>query len=206
MKPITVLSVLLVGLALLLGALLLAESARAYPVAQVALDPAEQQPRGQALMSSPARSRPRITTPVVRAWRITTLAPGNYGGQYRSDDVDIEATTDTGGGYSVGWTEQGEWLSYTVNVAETARYDIQVRVASAVGRTISDTLPSIGVITWTAPLTKTLHIEFDGRDITGPLTFLTTGGWQSWTSVFARGVQLTAGEHRMRLAHGQRFV
>ncbi len=113
--------------------------------------------------------------------------------------MDIEATTDIGGGYSVGWTEQGEWLSYSVYVTETARYDIQVRVASAVGQAISDTLPAIGVITWTVPLTKTLHIEFDSLDVTGPLTFLTTGGWQSWTSVFARGVQLTAGEHRMRL-------
>src|SRR5258708_20942217 len=33
----------------------------------------------------------------------------NQGGQYRtSDGVDIEATTDTGAGYNVGWTATGE--------------------------------------------------------------------------------------------------
>src|SRR6516162_9399903 len=30
-------------------------------------------------------------------------APGNSGNVYRQDDVDIEPTTDTGGGYNVGW-------------------------------------------------------------------------------------------------------
>lgn len=34
---------------------------------------------------------------------------GNSGGAYRSTDVDIEPTTDTGAGYSVGWTRAGEW-------------------------------------------------------------------------------------------------
>ena len=28
--------------------------------------------------------------------------PGNTGGAYRTDDVDLEPTTDTGGGYNVG--------------------------------------------------------------------------------------------------------
>src|SRR6218665_3416641 len=36
---------------------------------------------------------------------------GNQGGAYRSDNVDIEATSDTGGGFNVGWIETGEWLA-----------------------------------------------------------------------------------------------
>src|SRR6516225_2269816 len=48
--------------------------------------------------------------------------PGNSGGQYRQDDVDIETTTDTGGGYNVGWIAAGEWLQYTVNVATSGTY------------------------------------------------------------------------------------
>jgi hypothetical protein len=48
---------------------------------------------------------------------------GNSGGAYRTDDVDIEATTDTGGGYDIGYTAPGEWLAYTVNaVAGTYTY------------------------------------------------------------------------------------
>src|SRR5262249_8606076 len=41
---------------------------------------------------------------------------GNKGGAFRATDVDIESTTDAGGGFDVGWTRPGEWLQYTVNV------------------------------------------------------------------------------------------
>lgn len=178
-----------VGLALLLGASLWAVSAEACPSTQIALDALVRQPYpGPGPHPIPGKIEAEDFDAGGEGVAYHDDTPGNYGGQYRSENVDIEATTDAGGGYSVGWTEQGEWLSYSVYVTETARYDTKVRVASAVGWTISDTLPGIGVITWTVPLTKTLHIEFDGTDVTGPLTFLTTGGWQSCTSVFARGV------------------
>src|SRR6202522_3202021 len=36
---------------------------------------------------------------------------------YRSDGVDLEATSDSGGGYDLGWTATGQWFNYTVNVA-----------------------------------------------------------------------------------------
>ncbi|MEM9680710.1 MAG: glycosyl hydrolase, partial [Bacteroidota bacterium] len=38
--------------------------------------------------------------------------PGNTGGAYRNDNVDIEVTGDTSGSYNVGWIEAGEWLAY----------------------------------------------------------------------------------------------
>src|SRR4051812_33251219 len=37
---------------------------------------------------------------------------GNALGEYRSTRVDIGTTGDVGGGYSVGWTDKGEWLGY----------------------------------------------------------------------------------------------
>jgi len=132
------------------------------------------------------------------AYHDTTL--GNEGGEYRGDDVDIEIATDMGGGYNVGWIEEGEWLTYTVDVAPTGLYDIQVRVASAMDRTISETLPAMGTISWTVPLTRVLHIEFDGTDVSGPMTFVATGGWQNWTSVFARRILLTEGQQVMRIS------
>ena len=131
------------------------------------------------------------------AYRDTT--PGNDGGEYRSDDVDIEITKDVNGGFSIGWIEEGEWLAYTVDVASSGLYDIQVRVASAMEGTISETLPVVGIISWTVPMTRVLHLEFDGEDLGGPLTFLATGSWQNWTSVFARRILLTEGQHVMRL-------
>jgi beta-glucosidase len=128
----------------------------------------------------------------------TTLS--NEGGEYRSDYVDIQSTRDVGGGFNVGWIEEGEWLAYTVDVAATAMYDIQVRVASAMDSTISKTLPVVGTISWTVPLTRVLHVEFDGTDVSGPMTFVATGGWHNWVSVFARRIPLTEGRHVMRIA------
>ena len=55
---------------------------------------------------------------------------GNGGGQYRTTDVDIESTTDTGGGYNVGRTRPGEWLKYSVTVASAGTYALDVRVAN----------------------------------------------------------------------------
>ena len=42
--------------------------------------------------------------------------PGNSGGTYRSDDVDISQMP--GGGYNIGYVADGEWLTYTVNIPE----------------------------------------------------------------------------------------
>jgi len=39
------------------------------------------------------------------------------GNSYRTDGIDLEATTDTGGGYDMGWTTGGQWFRYTVNMA-----------------------------------------------------------------------------------------
>ncbi|MCH8063269.1 MAG: carbohydrate-binding protein, partial [Chloroflexi bacterium] len=106
---------------------------------------------------------------------------GNNGGSYRSDDVDIEITTDAGDGFNVGWIEEGEWLAFDVDVADSGPYDITARVASA---------GSGG---------KSLHIEIDGIDVTGSMAFQPTGGWQNWTDVSAFAVGLEAGPHVLRI-------
>ncbi len=104
---------------------------------------------------------------------------GNSGGQYRSTDVDIEATTDTGGGYNVGWMVAGEWLNYTVNVASAGTYTLQARVASS----------GAG---------GTFHIEANGVNLTGTLTVPNTGAWQTWTTV-SSNVSLGAGTQILRV-------
>ncbi|MEM9664443.1 MAG: cellulase family glycosylhydrolase [Bacteroidota bacterium] len=113
----------------------------------------------------------------------TTGTPGggNNGGQYRNDGVDIERSVDPQGGpFNVGWTEQLEWLTYTVTIEETATYDVEVRVASAVGG---------------GRFRFLLNDEVIGPD----LQVRNTGGWQNWQSVFLRGVELPAGEHILKL-------
>ncbi len=100
--------------------------------------------------------------------------PGNAGGAYRSDDVDIEVTSDVGGGYNVGWIEAGEWLAYPVNVEAAGFHTLVFRTASQDG---SSFLLSKG-----------------GESLTGPMPVPETGGWQSWTSVTRSNVFLAAGE------------
>jgi len=105
----------------------------------------------------------------------------NNGGKYRTDGVDIETTSDVGGGYDVGWTANGEWLKYTVNVATAGVYTVSFRVAANA---------SVG----------SLHLEnATGTNLSGAVSIPVTGGWQNWTTVNAT-VTLPAGQQILKLA------
>jgi hypothetical protein len=109
-----------------------------------------------------------------------TTAP-NEGGQYRSGEgVDVEKTTDAGGGYNVGWTHAGEWLTYTVNPILGGLYTFNTRVAN-LGSGAS------------------FHWEVDGRNVTGSIAVPDTGGFQNWTTVSSPQVQLNPGVVALRL-------
>jgi hypothetical protein len=105
---------------------------------------------------------------------------GNAGGVYRSDSVDLQTASDSGGGYKIKSAVAGEWLKYTVNVAAAGSYTITLRVSSAGagGR---------------------FHIESDGVDKTGALTVPNTGGWDTWQTITRTGVSLSAGPQVLRL-------
>lgn len=105
---------------------------------------------------------------------------GNNGGAFRQTDVDLEATTDTGGGFNVGWTAAPEWLLYTVDVPTAGVYTLELRVASAVAG-------------------GTIRVEVGGQDVTGPIAFPNTGGWQTWQTLTKTGVNLAAGVQPLRL-------
>ncbi|GAL85233.1 hypothetical protein MYP_2462 [Sporocytophaga myxococcoides] len=105
---------------------------------------------------------------------------GNRGEAFRKDDVDIEVSTDVGGGYNIGWTVKGEWLEYTVDVSEAGKYDFKVRVAAiATG--------------------KTMHIEMNGVNVTGGIKVPNTGDFQVWQTVIIPAVSLMAGNQIMRI-------
>ena len=100
---------------------------------------------------------------------------------YRSDGVDLEACTDTGCGYDVGWTSSGQWFRYTVNVASAGTYAVSLRLASPNG--VSDGL----------------HIaDTSGANLSGNINVPATGGWQAWTTVTAN-VTLPAGTQTLVL-------
>jgi glucose/arabinose dehydrogenase len=108
------------------------------------------------------------------------LTAGNSGGAYRTDRVDIEGTTDVGGGFNVGWIDQGEWLAYDVSVPTTGTYNIVARVAAD------------------GNAAKSLGVSVGGQSV-ATLNFNGTGGWQNWTNVTLAGVTLTAGSQELRL-------
>ncbi|GAL84876.1 endoglucanase-like protein [Sporocytophaga myxococcoides] len=115
-------------------------------------------------------------------------ANGNEGkATFRNDEVDIETTQDSDGAYNVGYILQGEWLEYTVNVAASGKYDLDVRIA-AEGEN------------------KSFHIEMDGVNVTGPINIPNTGGWQTWQTVTLNDINLTGGEHIMRIAFDSDYM
>ena len=85
------------------------------------------------------------------AYNVTSV--NGTANSYRSDGVDLEATTDTGPGaaYDLGWTTAGQWFNYTVNVATAGTYTVSLRLASPNG------------------VTDALHIANSaGTNLTGP--------------------------------------
>jgi beta-glucanase (GH16 family) len=107
-------------------------------------------------------------------YHVTSVNGTNNG--YRSDGVDLEVTTDTGGGDNLGWTATGQWFRYTVNVATAGTYTVTFRLAAI--NAVSDAL----------------HISnSSGTNLTGSVNAPATGAWQSWTSVTAT-VTLPAGQ------------
>jgi hypothetical protein len=106
---------------------------------------------------------------------------GNQGlATLRNDEVDIETTGDVDGVYNLGYTLTGEWLEYTVDVSKTGKYDLDLRLAK----------DGDGGL---------MHIEMDGVNVTGAINVPNTGGWQTWQTKKLTGINLSAGEHIMRI-------
>lgn len=99
----------------------------------------------------------------------------NNGNQYRTEEnVDVE--TCSTGGYNVGWTNGGEWMEYTVQVAESGNYTTKFVVASPDGN-------------------AKVHLALENKDITGSVNIPSTGGWQTYANVVKTGISLTEGTH-----------
>jgi len=105
---------------------------------------------------------------------------GNTGNVFRSDDVDLEANTDGGAGYNIGYTQTGEYTNYDVSVTSSGAYDIQLRVASATNG-------------------RTVHLEMDGVNITGSIAVPNTGGWTAYQTVTVSNINLNFGAQRLKV-------
>src|ERR1700728_697425 len=99
------------------------------------------------------------------AYNVTSVNGTDNGD--RSDGVDLETTTDTGGpANDLGWTAAGQWFKYTVNVATAGTYTVGLRIAA----------PSA--------VADGLHIDNSaGTNLSGSVSIPATGGYQTWTTI-----------------------
>ncbi|WP_240617206.1 glycoside hydrolase family 16 protein [Nocardioides speluncae] len=92
--------------------------------------------------------------------------------------VEVESTTDTGGGSNLGWIRNGDWVRYDrVDFGAEGATQFVARVASGAGGGVS------GLV----------EVRLDSR--TGPpvgsFAVANTGGWQSWRTVPANISRVT---------------
>ena len=106
--------------------------------------------------------------------------PNTAGAHRPEEGVDIEPTTDTGGGFDVTAPAGGEWMKYTIDVRASGRYTLLLRLASDFS-------------------SGAMRVEIDGIDLTGRIAIPETGGEQDWTTIARTGLELTAGRHVMRV-------
>jgi endoglucanase len=102
----------------------------------------------------------------------------NQGWSYRSDGVDIEQCSDDGtltNGYNVGWTEDGEWMLYSMSANSASACQLNIRYACG---------GSGGVV----------HLQIDGVPVTESISLNSTGGWQEWSTLSIDNVVIPEGE------------
>jgi GH35 family endo-1,4-beta-xylanase len=113
-----------------------------------------------------------------------TKDDGNVG--YRKDNEGVDIVTGNGG-YAIGYTSSGEWLEYTVNVAEAGIYAFEATVSSGV--TNSGISLALSTENGLVELTKSLTIPSAGSN-----------NWDTYSTIYGRlAVPLEAGKQIIRL-------
>ncbi len=104
----------------------------------------------------------------------------NDGWVFRNDGVDVEGSDDDINiPYTVGWTEAGEWLGYTIQNVTPGTYDVSFSIAA----------PSSGGI---------FYAQMDGQNL-GVIDVPATGGWYNWDDIPAQTVTLSEGDKFLKI-------
>jgi hypothetical protein len=127
----------------------------------------------------------------VRVYQLSTSSgcTGNYAaipGTIQAENycqmsgVQLESTTDTGGGQDVGYIDTNDWMGYNINVPSSGTYTVSYRVASANGG-------------------GSIRFERLGGGATyGTIAVPSTGGWQNWQTI-TQNVTLSAGQQSVAI-------
>ncbi|PTT78757.1 endoglucanase, partial [Pelomonas sp. HMWF004] len=120
------------------------------------------------------------TTPPAGCSRVSVPAQLQAEAFCNMSGVQVETTTDTDGGSNVGYIDNGDWMTYDVNVPAAGSYTLRYRVASAAGG-------------------GTIQMErAGGGTVYGTVNVPSTGGWQNWTTV-SHTVNLPAGQQTLAI-------
>ncbi len=107
--------------------------------------------------------------------------PWNSGWEYRNDGVDIQSSEDsTGSLFNVGWTDDGEWLNYSIDVLTTGLYQLSFRTASISGN-------------------GEIQLWANGQSLSEIVSVPNTEGWQNWNWTDGGEVYLTEGEITLQI-------
>lgn len=107
----------------------------------------------------------------------------NEGGRYREDGVDIVHLGDSiaPSGYAIGYTARGEWMEYTLNVAETSAYKFRARVSSGLEH-------------------SGFRLFIDGTAISDTIEIPQGEDWDTYTTIDGKTSEINEGEHVLRVA------
>ena len=106
----------------------------------------------------------------------------NEGGVYREDGVDIVQidSADASKGYAIGYTADGEWLKYSVDVKTAGDYTVYASMAT--------NADDVGV-----------QLFIDDVAVTDTLVATKGEDWSTYANVSANVTGLTAGEHVLKM-------
>ena len=103
----------------------------------------------------------------------------NDGWVFRNDGVDVEGSDNLNIPYTVGWTEAGEWLGYTIQDVSPGTYNVTFSIAA----------PNSGGI---------FYAQLSGQNL-GVIDVPATGGWYNWEDLPAQTITLSEGEKFLKI-------
>lgn len=102
-------------------------------------------------------------------------------GNFRTEE-NVDANLVNGEGATVGELGAGEWMEYSINVETGGIYDLSFRAAS-------------GNSSGGGPF----YFEIEGKKISPNISVQTSNNWENWITNTATDIELTKGEHVLRL-------
>lgn len=161
------------------------------------VDPVPQEPFGSVADGEAVAGEPAAIPGKIEAenYDINGIGTGNSsysdedsenkGGEYRKDGVDIEKGGDN---FAVGYTMNGEWMEYTVNVAAAGKYVVTANVASG-------------------SETSGFELFMDDKQIGSTVSVPKTGDdWSVFKTIEVGTVELAAGKQVLKLAITGNYV